>query len=119
MSCDLATDGQVQSGGLEQQPQRNDNEEMALPKWPSKFQVSQRFTTPGVVIAGARGFTGILKAGRPQGNPVFLAEEGPIFLRLLVVGSATCARLDRFPVPTRLVQQRASEPDRAHPSLRL
>ena len=49
----------------------------------------QRLTTPVSVIASARGFTGILKAERPQGNPAFLAEEGPIFLRRLVVGSAT------------------------------
>ena len=49
----------------------------------------QRLTTPVSVIASARGFTGILKAGRPQGNPAFLAEEGPIFLTRLVVGSAT------------------------------
>ena len=49
----------------------------------------QRLTTPVSVIASARGFTGILKAERPQGNPAFLAEEGPIFLTRLVVGSAT------------------------------
>ena len=56
----------------------------------------QRLTTPVSVIASARGFTGILKAGRPQGNPAFLAEEDHF-------SEATCGRqryrrLDRFPV---------------------
>ena len=36
--------------------------------------------------------TGILKAGRPQGNPGFLAEEAPIFLTRLVIGSEWTAR---------------------------
>ena len=55
-------------------------------------KVSQRFTTPWVVIASARGFSGRLKVGGGPGNPGFLAEEGPIFLTRLVIGSARTAR---------------------------
>jgi hypothetical protein len=39
---------------------------------------------PWEVIASAEGLLGILKVGSGPGNPRFLAEEGPIFLRQLV-----------------------------------
>lgn len=43
----------------------------------------QAFTTRVEVIPRPRGFSGVLKAGGGDGNPVFLAEEGPIYPRAL------------------------------------
>ena len=93
MSYGLASDGQLQRGkartaaaaGMttKKRGSRNGRPNSRFP---------QGFTTPWEVIASARGFTGILKAGRPQGNPGFLAEEGPIFLTRLVIGSERTAR---------------------------
>jgi hypothetical protein len=51
----------------------------------------------------------------------FSRRKDPFFLTRLVIRSARAAPPKSLPgrIPKRLVQQRASEPDRARPSLRL
>jgi hypothetical protein len=55
-------------------------------------KVSQRFITLAAVIASAEGLLGFFGSRGGPGNPRFLAEEGPIFLTRLVIGSARTAR---------------------------